>query len=66
MIMDSIKRAGSAEPEAITAAMAAMKDYPGVTGMTTIDENHNAIKPVGIMQIKDGKRVYLTNVNVVK
>lgn len=63
LIMDAIKRANSDDPEKITAALAATKDFPGVTGDTTINATHDAEKSVGIMQIQNGKRVFLTVVN---
>lgn len=63
LIMDAIVRANSDDPEKITAALAATKNFPGVTGDTTINATHDAEKSVGIMQIKDGKRVFLTIVN---
>ncbi|MDL2297855.1 ABC transporter substrate-binding protein [Synergistaceae bacterium OttesenSCG-928-D05] len=63
LIMDAIKRANSDDPEKITAALAATKDFPGVTGNTTINATHDAEKSVGIMQIKDGKRIFLTIVD---
>ena len=62
LIMDAIKRAGKAEPEAITKALASTKGVLGVTGATTINATHDAEKPVGIMQIQNGKRVFLTTV----
>ena len=63
IIMDAIKRAGSDNPEKITAALAATKDFAGVTGNTTINATHDAEKSVGIMQIKNGKRIFLTVVD---
>ena len=36
---------------------------PGVTGITTINATHDAEKSIGIMQIKNGKRIFLTVVN---
>ena len=60
LILDAIKRAKSDDPEKITAALAATKNFAGVTGNTTINASHDAEKSVGIMQIKNGKRVFLT------
>lgn len=57
--LDAIKRAGKAEPEAITKALAETKGFPGVTGATTINATHDAEKPVGLVQIKDGKKTYV-------
>ena len=31
----------------------------GVTGSTTINETHDAVKPIGLIVIKDGKKVYV-------
>ncbi|SFL24943.1 amino acid/amide ABC transporter substrate-binding protein, HAAT family [Desulfomicrobium norvegicum] len=59
IIMDAITRAGSAEPQAITDALAATKGFVGVTGTTTINETHDAEKPVGLVMIKDGKKTYV-------
>ena len=58
LIIDAIKRANSSAPEDITTALAATKDFDGVTGKTTINETHDAEKPVGLVVIKDGKKIY--------
>jgi branched-chain amino acid transport system substrate-binding protein len=55
ILADAIKRAGSVEPAKIRDAIEQTKDFPGVTGRITIDENHNARKPLLVLQIKDGK-----------
>lgn len=60
--LDAIKRAGKADPEAITAALAATKGFEGVTGSTTINATHDAEKPVGLVQIKDGKKTYVGSI----
>lgn len=62
IVLDAIKRAGKAEPEAITAALAATKGFEGVTGSTTINATHDAEKPVGLVQIKDGKKTYIGSI----
>jgi len=58
IILDAIKRANSADPAAITKALAETKGFEGVTGSTTINETHDAVKPIGMIIIKDGKKVY--------
>ena len=60
--LDAIKRAGSTDPEAITKALAETKGFEGVTGATTINALHDAEKPVGLVIIKNGKRVYIGSV----
>lgn len=58
ILFDSIKRAASTDGKALRDAIAATKDYPGITGMITLDENRNANKPAVILTIKGGKVVY--------
>ena len=58
IILDAITRAGKADPESIAKALAATKGFQGVTGATTINETHDAEKPVGLVMIKDGKKIY--------
>ncbi|WP_029165341.1 ABC transporter substrate-binding protein [Aminiphilus circumscriptus] len=62
LVIDAIKRAGSADPEAITKALAETKDFPGVTGSTTMNATHDAEKPVGIKKIEGGKQVFVGTV----
>ncbi|MEP0814413.1 MAG: ABC transporter substrate-binding protein [bacterium] len=52
---DAIKRAGAADPEAITKALGETKNFPGVTGNITINDKHNAVKDVVVLQVKEGK-----------
>ena len=59
MFMKAIEEAGSDNRDAITAKLASLKDFPAVTGMLTINKTHDAEMPIGIIEIKDGKRVYL-------
>ena len=62
IVLDAIKRAGSLDSEAITKALAATKGFEGVTGATTINETHDAEKPVGLVVIKDGKKTYIGSI----
>ena len=59
LIIDAIKRAGSAEPEAIQKALAETKDIPTVTGMTTMNATHDAEKELGIVEIREGKKQFI-------
>ena len=43
--------------------IAATRNYPGVTGKITLDENRNASKPAVVLAIRDGKKVYDTTIN---
>ncbi|WP_286974307.1 ABC transporter substrate-binding protein [Acetomicrobium sp. UBA5826] len=62
LLIDCIQRAGKADPDAIRDQLEMTKDWVGVTGSTTIDESHNAIKAVGIKMVKDGQQVYVATV----
>ena len=63
LLFDAMKRAGTTEPAAVRDALAATKDYPGMTGTITLDANRNAVKPAVVLQIKDGKLVYVETIN---
>ena len=62
LILDAIKRANSAKPEAIAKALAETKNLPTALGSLTINKTHDAEMPVGIIEYKDGKRVYVGEV----
>ncbi|MTV48689.1 ABC transporter substrate-binding protein [Heliobacillus mobilis] len=57
LLADAIQRAGSTEPEKIKEALAATKDFPAITGKFTLNENHDPVKDIVIIELKDGKQV---------
>ena len=58
----AIKRAGTTEGPKLRDALAATKDFAGVTGVTTIDANRDASKPAAILAIKGGKLTFFKTV----
>ncbi len=54
IMFDAIKRANSLDGKAIRDAMAATKEFPGVTGNVTFNENRDAVKPIIMIEIKPG------------
>ena len=55
VVANAIEKAGSADPAAVTKALAATKDYEGVTGALTYPEgSHVPSKPVAIMHVDKG------------
>jgi branched-chain amino acid transport system substrate-binding protein len=62
VMVDAIRRAGSTDPAALRDAIAATRDYNGVTGTTTIDRERNATKSAVIIEVKDGKFKFLETV----
>jgi branched-chain amino acid transport system substrate-binding protein len=55
VLFDAIKRSGSVHRDAVRDAIEQTKDFPGAGGSITIDRNHNAKKPIVILEIHDGK-----------
>lgn len=58
-LADAINRAGEANAEKIRDALASAKDFNGVTGTLSIDEKHNPVKSVTIIEMKDGEPTFL-------
>ena len=63
VLADAIKRAGSTESVKLRDAIAATRDFPGVTGTITIDQNRNAVKPAVVLKLQDSKFVYETTIS---
>ncbi len=63
VLFDAIKRAGTTDGPKLREALAVTKDYAGVTGKITIDANRNPVKSAVVLQVKDGKLVYVETVN---
>lgn len=61
-LADAIKRAGEADSEKVKEALSATKDFAGITGKLSVDENHNAVKSITILELKNGKPNFLTKV----
>ena len=59
MIIDALKRAGKADREAVTKALAETKGLATPVGIMTLNANHDAEIPVGILKYENGKRIYL-------
>jgi branched-chain amino acid transport system substrate-binding protein len=62
LMADAMKRAGTTDGAPLRAAIAATKDFPGVTGRTTIDAHRNSAKPAVILQVRDGRAVFVDSV----
>ncbi len=59
LVADALKRAGSADPAALRDAIAATRDFPGVTGTISFDQGRDPRKPVIVIRVQDGKFTYL-------
>jgi branched-chain amino acid transport system substrate-binding protein len=60
--IDAMKRATDSSGPALRDAIAKTKDFPGVAGTITLDENRNPVKSAVVLQVKDGKTVYVTSI----
>lgn len=56
IVIEAIKRKGT-EPQQIRDGIAETKDFPGITGLTSIDEEGDTLKEVLILQVKEGSFV---------
>ena len=54
ILADAIKRAGTTDGDKLKTAIAATKEFKGVTGVITLDAQRNASKPAVILSIGGG------------
>lgn len=56
ILADAMEKSGSADPTVYKEELAKLKDYPGVSGMTSFREDREPVKsPVFLLTVKDGK-----------
>ncbi len=55
ILVDAMGRAGSTDGAKVRDALAATKDFQGVTGSITINADRNAVKPAVILKVENGK-----------
>lgn len=62
--IDAIKRATEPTTKGIRDAIAATKNYPGVTGVITLNEERNAVKPAVVLKVTGPQKFsYIATVN---
>lgn len=57
-LMDSIQRAGTTESLKLRDAIAETKNFPGVTGIISLNAQRNAVKPAAVLKLQDGKYIF--------
>ncbi|SKA73598.1 amino acid/amide ABC transporter substrate-binding protein, HAAT family [Clostridium sp. USBA 49] len=62
-LADGLKRAGEADREKLKDALASTKNFTGITGTFSMDKNHNPIKSVTIIEMKNGEATFLKKLN---
>ncbi len=55
ILADAMQRAGSTDGEKVRDAIASTKDFDGVTGKISINEERNAVKSAVIVKVENGK-----------
>jgi len=63
VLADAIKRAGTTEAARLRDAIAATKNYRGITGTITFDAQRNPTKSAVVLQVKDGKFVFVETID---
>jgi branched-chain amino acid transport system substrate-binding protein len=62
ILADAMKRAGSTEGPKLRDAIAATRDFQGVTGKISIDADRNAVKPAVVLKVGNGKFEYVETI----
>jgi branched-chain amino acid transport system substrate-binding protein len=62
ILSDAIKRAGAPDRAKIRDALAATKNFEGVTGTISIDKDRNAVKPAVVLKVQGNEGVYVSTV----
>lgn len=62
LIADAMQRAGTTDGPALRDAIAATRNYAGVTGRTTIDEHRNSHKAAVMITVRNGRTAFYESV----
>ena len=57
-LAEAIQKSGISEHEKLRDALAATKNFPGVTGIISMDHDRNAVKPAVVLKLEDGRYIY--------
>ncbi|MCX6956651.1 MAG: ABC transporter substrate-binding protein [Verrucomicrobia bacterium] len=63
IVAEAIARAGTTDGPKLRDALAATKNFPGVTGRTTIDPHRNASKSAVMLQVQNGKVSFVETID---
>ena len=62
ILVQAMERAGNTKPENIRNEIAKTKDFPGVTGKITLNENRDAVKSAVVVQVQGAERKYISTI----
>lgn len=57
-LAEAIQRAGTTEGPKLREALAETKNFPGVTGIISMDGERNAVKPAVVLKLEDLRYIY--------
>jgi branched-chain amino acid transport system substrate-binding protein len=57
-LADAIQRTGTTEGPKVRDALAETKNFPGITGIISMDRDRNAVKPAVVLKLQDGRYIY--------
>ncbi|MCF8034016.1 MAG: ABC transporter substrate-binding protein [Desulfarculaceae bacterium] len=63
VLLNAVKRSRTSNGPNVRAALAATKDFPGVSGTINIGPDGNAVKSVTVLKVQDGRFAYVTTMN---
>ena len=58
LLFDALARIGSTDSDKLREALAQTKNFPGVTGVISMDADRNAVKPAVVLKLQDVKSIY--------
>jgi branched-chain amino acid transport system substrate-binding protein len=58
VLADALRRAGTTDGPTLRDAIAHTSNFPGVTGTININAERNAIKPIVVLKLENGRYVY--------
>jgi branched-chain amino acid transport system substrate-binding protein len=62
LLVAAIRRAGTTDGPALRDALAATKDFPGVTGTITLDAQRNPTKSAVVLQVRNGRFAFVESI----
>ena len=62
ILFQAMGQAKSLSGDDLAAELAKTKDFDGVTGKISIDQDRNAVKPAVMLELKNGKPTYLSTI----
>ena len=63
LLIDALKRAGTTDGAQVRDALAATKNFPGVTGTITFDAQRNPTKSAVVLTVTNGRFTFVQDVN---